>query len=154
MLEFEKITVLLSDCRCLHDLTSLVSQAARRIVGADGATFVLRKGDMVHYVDEDAFAPLWKGKIFPASACVSGHALLNHTDVIVPDIAEDPRIPTELYRPTFVKSLAITPIGNGAARGAIGAYWKKYHQATTSEMAKLHRLAEMADSVLERLPDH
>ena len=43
----------------------IVRHAARQLVGADGATFVLRDGDKSFYADEDAIAPLWKGLRFP-----------------------------------------------------------------------------------------
>ena len=46
-----------------------------KLVGADGATFVLRDGDCCYYVDEDAISPLWKGQRFPLEACISGEFL-------------------------------------------------------------------------------
>src|SRR5262249_27351111 len=55
----------------------IVRSAARELTGADGATFVLREGDLCYYADEDAIAPLWKGRRFPASACISGWTMLH-----------------------------------------------------------------------------
>src|ERR1700684_3436860 len=59
--------------------------AARRLTGADGATFVLRDGDQCFYVDEDAIEPLWKGQRFPLEACISGWAMLNRQHVVIED---------------------------------------------------------------------
>jgi hypothetical protein len=41
---------------------TIVRAAARRLTGADGATFVLRGGAQCHYADEDATSPLRKGQ--------------------------------------------------------------------------------------------
>lgn len=54
----------LSLTRSLDDITAIVRQAARELVSADGATFILREDTVCHYYDEDAIAPLWKGKKF------------------------------------------------------------------------------------------
>src|SRR5580658_1372400 len=62
----------LSMARDLDAVTEIVRRAARELTGADGATFVLREGDLCFYADEDAIAPLWKGKRFPIGTCISG----------------------------------------------------------------------------------
>ena len=62
----------LSLARDLQTVTAIVAGAARELTGADGATFVLREGEQCYYADEDAIAPLWKGRRFPLSACISG----------------------------------------------------------------------------------
>ena len=38
---------------------------ARSVLDADGVTFILRDGDLCHYVEEGAISPLWKGCAFP-----------------------------------------------------------------------------------------
>lgn len=128
----------------LHDLdsvTRVVGRAARTLTGADGASFILREGDLVYYADEDAIGPLWKGLRFPAKACISGWVILNRRQAVIPDIYLDPRVPADAYRPTFVHSLAIAPIREKDPIGAIGAYWAKRHEATPREMALLQALA-------------
>src|SRR5215510_2104661 len=75
----------LSMARDVETVREIVRHAARRLVGSDGATFVLRDGDQCHYVDEDAIAPLWKGQRFPLSACISGWAMLHREAVVIPD---------------------------------------------------------------------
>jgi signal transduction histidine kinase/CheY-like chemotaxis protein len=128
----------------IHDLASVtrvVGRAVRALTGSDGASFVLQEGDLVYYADEDAVGPLWKGRRFPAKACISGWVILNRRQAIIPDIYVDPRVPTDAYRPTFVKSLGIAPIRPMNPIGALGAYWAKRHDATTREMALLQALA-------------
>src|SRR3954452_13433582 len=96
----------LSLARSLPAVMAIVRRVARELTGADGATFVLREGDKCYYADENAIAPLWKGRRFPISACISGWSMLHREHVVIEDIYADGRIPADTYRPTFVKSLA------------------------------------------------
>lgn len=100
----------LSMARSVAQIQAIVRHTSRRLTGADGATFVLRDGDMCHYADEDAIAPLWKGQRFPMSACISGWVMLHREHAMIADIYADDRIPADAYRPTFVKSLLMVPI--------------------------------------------
>src|SRR5262245_34448698 len=84
-----------------------ITQSARATIGADGATVVLRDGNDCYYADESAISPLWKGRRFPLSACISGWVMLNKMPAVIPDIYFDIRVPTDAYRLTFVKSLAM-----------------------------------------------
>ncbi|HET7826007.1 MAG TPA: GAF domain-containing sensor histidine kinase [Anaeromyxobacter sp.] len=130
-----------------HDLPSVMSivrRAARELTRADGVTFVLREGPMVHYADEDAIAPLWKGRRFPATACISGWAMIHRESVVIEDIYADGRIPHDAYRATFVKSLAMVPIRREDPLGAIGAYWAEPHLATPRQVSLLESLAAAA----------
>lgn len=133
----------LSLARDFNTITSVVRHAARQLTGADGATFVMREGDLCHYRDEDAISPLWKGQRFPMRACISGWAMLNRQSVAIEDIYADPRIPHDAYRPTFVKSLVMVPIRTLDPIGAIGNYWATHHRATDEE---IHLLSALADS--------
>lgn len=94
----------------LDDIVTTVRTTARLIARADGITFVLREGDLCHYVAEDAISPLWQGQRFPLSACISGWCMEHAETAIIPNIYEDPRIPHDAYRPTFVSSLVMTPV--------------------------------------------
>jgi GAF domain-containing protein len=128
----------------------VVRGAARELSGADGSTFVLAEGASCFYEDEDAIAPLWKGQRFPMSACLSGWAMLHDEVVRVRDVELDDRVPIEAYRPTFVRSLAIVPVG-WPAIAAIGAYWARHHLATDDEVTRLRALAEKAAAALGRV---
>jgi GAF domain-containing protein len=118
-----------------------IRATARAVCGSDGITFVLREGDMCHYVEEDAISPLWKGQRFPLSACISGWSMLNAQTAVIEDIYADPRIPHDAYRPTFVKSLIMTPIGDSKPVAAIGAYWRETRKFTASEIATVKTLS-------------
>ena len=134
----------LSLCRTADDVMGVLRTSVRTLIGADGVTVVLRDGDLCHYADEDAIAPLWKGRRFPMQTCISGWAMLNRQQVAIEDIYADARIPHDAYRPTFVKSLAMTPIRQADPMGAIGVYWARGHAATEMELAALQAIGDSA----------
>lgn len=139
----------LSQARTVNAISAIVRSAARALTGADGATFVLRDGDNCHYADEDAIAPLWKGKRFPMETCISGWVMLNKSPAVIEDIYVDPRIPHEAYRPTFVKSLAMVPIRRSAPIGAIGNYWSVRYAPSFDDIAVLQALADSTSVAME-----
>lgn len=141
----------LSHARTLDAVMQIVRRAGRELTGADGATFVLRDGDNCYYAEENAISPLWKGRRFPMSACISGWVMLNAKPAVIPDIYKDPRIPVEAYRPTFVKSLAMVPIRVENPVGAIGNYWATNRQPTDEEVAILQALANVTSVSLENV---
>ncbi|HVJ55010.1 MAG TPA: ATP-binding protein [Aliidongia sp.] len=131
----------LSGASTMEQVIEIVRRRAREISGADGITFVLRDGDRCFYVDEDAIGPLWKGQKFPMTSCISGWAMLNKRAAIVPDIYLDARIPHDVYRPTFVKSLMMVPVRIEDPLAAIGAYWAHEHEPDAQEAELLQNLA-------------
>jgi two-component sensor histidine kinase len=139
----------LSLARTVDQIAAVIRSAARRITGADGVAFVMRDGDKCWYLDEDAIGPLWKGKRFPMTACISGWAMLHGRTVVIPDIYQDDRIPHDAYRPTFVKSLVVTPVRREAPIAAIGAYWSETREPTQDEVLKLEVMARAAATALE-----
>jgi putative nucleotidyltransferase with HDIG domain len=141
----------LSFARSISEIQSVVRTVARRLTGADGATFVLRDGDYCLYADEDAISPLWKGQRFPIDVCIGGWAMLNRMPVAIEDIYADDRIPHDSYRPTFVKSLAMVPIRTLDPVGAIGNYWASSHQPTTDELELLQALADSTAVAIENV---
>jgi len=141
----------LSLARDLGRVREVVRRAARELTGADGATFVLREGTSCHYFDEDAIAPLWKGRRFPMSSCISGWAMLNRQAVAIEDIYADARIPADAYRPTFVQSLAMVPIRQNEPIGAIGNYWATRHAPTSRELQLLQALADSTSVAMENV---
>lgn len=132
------------------DIQVAVRTGARRLVACDGATFVLRDGGHCFYVDEDAIAPLWRGQRFPIDECISGWAMLHGVPAVVPDIDTDPRIPQEAYRTTFVRSLAMVPVG-GPPVGAVGVYWAQPRAATHQAVALLEHLAAAVAGAIDRV---
>lgn len=141
----------LSLARSHEHVRDVVKHAAREIMDAEGATFVLRDNGQCYYVDEDAISPLWKGSRFPLEACISGWAMINKQQVIIPDIYVDERIPHDAYRPTFVKSLLMTPIRKAEPIGAIGVYWASEREATVEETILMQALADSTSVALESI---
>ncbi len=141
----------LSLARDLPTIQDIVRKAARELTGADGASFVLRDGEFCYYADEDAIEPLWKGQRFPLKICVSGWVMLNRQPAVIPDIYDDPRVPAEAYRPTFVKSMAMVPIRTEQPIAAIGNYWAKPRQPTPEEVELLQALANTTAVAMENV---
>src|SRR3712207_2018646 len=83
----------LTIARSTPEIMEIVTKAARSLLGADGATFVLRDGQHCHYAEEDAISPLWKGQRFPLRACISGWCMEHGEAVAVPDVYQDDRVP-------------------------------------------------------------
>lgn len=142
----------LSLARSLADIQRIVRTAAREMTGCDGATFVLNDDDLYcHYADEDAIEPLWKGLRFPQEVCISGWVMRNRKPALIPDIYQDPRIPRDAYRATFVKSLVMVPICTLKPFGAIGNYWADHHVPTALELRLLQALADSTSIAMEKL---
>jgi len=141
----------LSLARDLPTIQAIVKTSARDLANADGASFVLRDNGKCHYADEDAIAPLWKGKRFPMEICVSGWVMLNKKATVIPDIYRDERVPTEAYQPTFVKSLALVPIRTLDPIGAIGVYWATNHNPTDEQISMLQALADSTAVAMENV---
>lgn len=146
----------LSAARSFSDIQAAVRSGARSLVPCDGATLVLREGDQCFYVDEDAIAPLWRGQRFPVDECISGWAMLHGRSAVVPDIDVDERIPLAAYRTTFVRSLAMVPIGRPGRDpiGAIGVYWAQPRVAGHDEVALLESLAAEVFEAIDRVGLH
>lgn len=132
----------LKDAREPGALAHGTCRGLRRLLGADGVTFVLSEGEQVYYAEEDAAGQLWKGRRFPASACISGWAIAHREAAVIEDITVDPRIPLDAYLPTFVKSLLMVPVGEDPPLGALGIYWAERHTATAREMFMARAVAQ------------
>ncbi len=141
----------LSMTKSLPEIMQIVRSAARKLVGSDGATFVLKDEDKCFYADEEAIAPLWKGFRFPMSACISGWVMTHAEPAVIKDIYADPRIPADAYRPTFVKSLAMVPVRKKSPIAAIGTYWSKNYEITATQLRTLQSLADSVSIAIENV---
>jgi GAF domain-containing protein len=135
----------------ITQIGEIVRSSARRLAHADGATFVLREGELCFYADEDSIAPLWKGQRFPMFECISGWAMLHKESVAVPNIEGDARIPIDAYRPTYVRGLVMVPINRAAPVGAIGAYWARTGVESVAPIKALEALADAAAAAIARV---
>lgn len=116
-----------------------------------GITFVLREGDLCYYAEEDAISPLWKGRRFPMSACISGWCMSQRAAAVIEDIREDPRIPQDAYRQTFVRSLAMVPVRQDDPLAAVGAYWSEVRDVSQREVDLLQSIANAAALALTKV---
>jgi hypothetical protein len=123
------------------EIIDIVRTSARGVCSADGVTFVLRDGNRCYYVDEDAIGPLWKGQRFPMAHCISGWCMLHAKTAAIEDVFADSRIPHNVYRATFVKSLIMTPVGKDSPIAAIGLYWADQMRFVSSDIAIAEALA-------------
>ncbi|MEQ8486079.1 MAG: GAF domain-containing protein [Pseudomonadales bacterium] len=141
----------LADAPSASEVQIILCRFARRLTGADGATFVVRDGDLCRYLAEDAIEPLWAGQSFPMAHCISGWSMLRRSPAFIADVFADPRVPQEAYRPTFVKSLAMVPIRQTNPIGAMGTYWAPGNAAGPDSLEPLQALADLASVALARL---
>jgi signal transduction histidine kinase/CheY-like chemotaxis protein len=141
----------LASAKSVAAVIGVLRDTAREIVQSDGIAVVIREDDKCFYAAEDAIAPLWASRRFPAASCISGWAMMNRQTVAIPDVYLDPRIPQEAYRPTFVRSLVMVPIGAPQARAAIGAYWSDVRSHGERTISKLEALGRSAAIALENV---
>lgn len=137
--------------RDLDSVIDVVRHAARKLAQADGATFVLREGDQVYYAGEDSKAPLWQGRRFAASECISGWSITHRASVVIEDIYADPRVPIDAYRPTYVKSLAMVPVNREDPIAAIGVYWAEHRSLSARELELMQSLADAAATAVANI---
>jgi GAF domain-containing protein len=83
--------------------------------------------------------------------CISGWAMLAKQSVCVANIEMDDRIPIDAYRPTFVRSLMMVPIGHRRPVGALGAYWSMTGVPDPERLAALERVADAAADAIKRV---
>lgn len=77
--------------------------------------------------------------------------MLNSVPAVVPGITLDPRVPLDSYRPTFVRSLGMVPVGGRNAVAAIGVYWARLHRPTPDEVAALQEFADLTKRAITRV---
>jgi len=143
----------LAVARTLSEVVSILRDTALDIVGADGIAVVLREGESCLYAAEDAIEPLWRGRRFPLTACISGWVMLNDETAVVPDIEFDPRVPSEAYRTTSMRSLVMVPIGSPEPIASLGAYWFASVIPDDATVCRLETLAHQAAVALIRLQE-
>ncbi len=141
----------LATAQSLEAVQEMVTQSARKLIGADGATLIFRENNNCFYADEDAIQPLWKGNKFHMHSCISGWVMQNKKSVVIEDVFADERIPKDIYNHTFIKSLAMVPVTILEPIGAIGNYWKEKYKPTETELQLLQTLADATARAIENI---
>jgi diguanylate cyclase (GGDEF)-like protein len=146
---------MLAFAREMSQVQRIVRATARQMTGSDGAAIILRDGAFARYVDEEAIAPLFKGRTFSLEDCIIGWAMIHRQAFSVPDVRLDPRItdPT-FYAPTFVRSLAVAPIRIQEPVGAIAVYWAEPGAPNDDDLRLLKRLADAVSLAIENIRIH
>ena len=146
-------TSALGKAQSLAEILEILRCNGRAVLRSDGVTVVLREGDAVFHVGEDAIAPVWAGRRFPIATSISGMAMMQRQMIVIPDIRADPRMPPDAYPSTFVGSIATAPIGFGKPVAAIGAYWHRAQPIDEDALVLLDMLARGASAQYERIVD-
>lgn len=141
----------LSRTRSLEEIMAIVHRGARELVGADGASFILREGDLCYYAQEEAVETVFRGKRFPMSQCIGGWAMLNRSATAIEDISGDERIPYEAYRPSYIRSLAVVPIRREDPLAAVAVYWGAPRRTSAEELDLLQTLADATSVAMENV---
>ncbi len=128
--------------------------AARRILAADGFTFVKRIGEQTDYLAEDAIETLWAGMQFDIDKCLAGRAMLREQTIVIPDITHVENIPLNVYLATFIRSLVAVPFGGHPPGYAICGYWREARTFEPEDVAIAEAFAYAIERAIERLgPD-
>tara|TARA_R110002096_G_scaffold168538_1_gene339377 strand:+ start:547 stop:1836 length:1290 start_codon:yes stop_codon:yes gene_type:complete len=134
----------------LEEVSEIIPRAARKLIGSDGATFVLKETGQCSYVGEEVIGPKWQGKHFPDSSD-PGWWPRQKKQLKISDVDADERIPHEAYKETLIRSLVMVPIRRENPIGSIGVCWAEEHIATDEEMRILQSLADATAVMVEDL---
>jgi hypothetical protein len=131
-------------------LAVTLRRSARTLAAADGITVVHREGNEVCFVAEDSIGPPLEGRKFPIESCIPGLAMLKNEPILVPDIYTDDRL-SKANVPTFVRSIAMFPIGMTDPVWALGAYWRTVGPIDPESVTLLSSLARSAAFAFHRV---
>jgi diguanylate cyclase (GGDEF)-like protein len=145
---------MLAFAREMSQVQRIVRSTARQMTGSDGAAFILRDGDFSRYVDEEAVAPLFKGRRVALDDCIAGWSMRTRQALLVADIHVDSRIDQAFYQPTFVRSLAVAPVRAQEPVGAIAVYWATPGAPKDEDLRLLRRLADAVSLAIENIRIH
>lgn len=146
-----RVTEQLASAHTEADVVDVLRRSARAICRADGVAVILRDGETCRYVAEDAIGPLWTGESFAMDICISGWAMRHGQTAVIADIAVDDRVPQDLYRQSFVKSLVMAPVGFNVPSAALGIYWSTVGAPAPEAIKAVEQLARTASVALRNV---
>jgi signal transduction histidine kinase/DNA-binding response OmpR family regulator len=135
----------------LPKLATAACRAARQVTAATGASFILREGSICHCVEEDSPVPLLRGRKVPVARGIAGWVVSRGETAVIDDIGHDERVDQDVYADSYVRSLAMAPVGGPDALGAIGVYWSRRGRPAAEEVRLLRALADHAAAALQVL---
>ncbi|HEY3859227.1 MAG TPA: ATP-binding protein [Gammaproteobacteria bacterium] len=152
--QLERLLQSTRDLLRLRDMEAVVAavcRTARELCGADCVTFVLREGELCHVAGEDSLAPFWKGRRFRLSESITGW-VMQHGVAVIEDAHSDPRVPSNIYRGTYVNAMTVLPIAlDGDFLGSLGCLWRTRHRPHEGEVKLLGLLADAAAAALHNV---
>jgi len=159
-----------------HAVMALACRAACSLIGANGASFILRDGPFFHHAERSGIAPAWQGVRFAPDEAPAGKVLAEGAPCFIPDSHADEN--ATLYRPAGIGSLMIIPLpaqameaadamrarpsavsGMGTppgsasvnrSAGGIEIYWAQKHEPQADEIHVVELLAATAAKALAR----
>jgi diguanylate cyclase (GGDEF)-like protein len=138
-----RFTATFTELHSLDRAGEIVCAAAMDLLSADGASVLLSDG-CGRYPRYSTAKPGHDSGAGALELSAGGWALCHRCPVIVPDVAQDPRTPGEVYGPMQTESLVAVPIGGdlpSAPFGAIESHWLGTHAASQEEVQLLQLLA-------------
>lgn len=137
------------------DVAGAVSAAAHAELGADGAAFVVRRGEECEYVDVRNPSPMLSAGIrFPLSACICGKVIETGETVAISEVEDDPMTRGAYFRAMGARSVLVVPIVGLEERVPIGSllcYWNTRHAPTEGDIEVLEALACFAANFLSQV---
>ncbi len=149
----ERLMPLLKELFIAHDEESIkiiVSKAVRDLTGADLATCDLFDKYMTQKAFEGTTVPLTV-QPFPLESYIAERIMADPEPLIIDDLQADDRIPDDIYRPVYIKSLIAIPIGRDAPFGAVTAYWSTNYSPESEVVKILNSLSELACAAMENI---
>jgi signal transduction histidine kinase len=135
----------------LPKLAAGACRAARQVTAATGASFIVREGSVCHCIEEDSPVPLLKGRKVPLERGIAGWVVSRAETAIIDDMGHDERVDHDVYGDTYVRSLAMAPVGSPDALGAIGVYWSRRGRPAPEEIRLLRALADHVAATMQVL---
>ncbi|HSN18127.1 MAG TPA: ATP-binding protein [Gammaproteobacteria bacterium] len=143
----------LPGCRDMEAVVTRLCRAARQMSGADAAVLSLKEGELCHVIGEDAVTPYWKGRRYPCKETVTGW-VIEHGQPLVVDDMDDPRVAAVSHRNSYVKSMAVVPLGKPEISGSLSALWRGRHRPTDDEVRLMGMLADAGTLAMENVRSH
>ncbi|MCA9670548.1 MAG: PAS domain S-box protein [Myxococcales bacterium] len=149
LLQVTAVLQQLAVTRDVDDIAAIVSAALRDVSDADGATFVLRDGEMADYAHVVVGDESRRGGRKPLDASLSGHVILTKRPLVIEDMASAP--PPRCEEGGAVKSLVIAPVRVEAPIGAVGCWWSRPQKITSEQTQLAQALADAAAVAIENV---
>jgi len=140
----------LSVARSEEEVFRVAVRAARRLVGASGATFVVREKGRGLCVAEDGEMALCRGRRIDLSGCAAGRAMVVQGAVVVGGAGESEEI-RSACRVSSVAKLVAVPVGSPDPVGALSCYWDVPGEVRAEALRVLGALADASGVALENV---